>query len=174
MVVSPTASQQHARASDAAAEAAARRQQVARQERLRVGLADWQGTTEQGIFGSGGNASHAGRVLQHAGTRRRNSDSREALQQHTITADDAGSNGGSNSRALQQIVSIRGNSSGGDDSWELSAHDSKSYFPGNLLGSPQQTVRAAYFLWASALNLVAVSTMWARAADVFDAGAAAR
>jgi hypothetical protein len=40
------------------------------------------------------------------------------------------------------------------------------------LGAPQRAVRVALFLWMSLLNLVAVSAMWARAADVFAGGTA--
>ncbi|GAB4816937.1 hypothetical protein N2152v2_003983 [Parachlorella kessleri] len=42
------------------------------------------------------------------------------------------------------------------------------------LSRPQQAVRVAFFLAVSLLNLVAVSSWWARAADVFTAEAAAR
>ncbi|KAA6417728.1 MAG: hypothetical protein FRX49_12314 [Trebouxia sp. A1-2] len=38
----------------------------------------------------------------------------------------------------------------------------------------QKAVRAAFYLWLSLLNLLATSTLWARAADVFDSSAASR
>jgi len=38
----------------------------------------------------------------------------------------------------------------------------------------QKAVRVAFYLWLSLLNLLATSTLWARAADVFDSSAASR
>ena len=38
----------------------------------------------------------------------------------------------------------------------------------------QVMVRAAFFLWLTALNLVALSSVWARIAEVFDSGASKR
>lgn len=38
----------------------------------------------------------------------------------------------------------------------------------------QKAVRIAFYLWLSLLNLLATSTLWARAADVFDSSAASR
>ena len=38
----------------------------------------------------------------------------------------------------------------------------------------QRVVRAAFFLWVSVVNLVGLSTMWARMADVFGSEAGTR
>jgi AAA family ATP:ADP antiporter len=38
----------------------------------------------------------------------------------------------------------------------------------------QRAVRAAFFLWLSVSNLVCLSTLWARVADIFGSNAAAR
>ena len=38
----------------------------------------------------------------------------------------------------------------------------------------QRAVRIGFYLWLSLLNLVATSTLWARAADAFDSNAAKR
>lgn len=38
----------------------------------------------------------------------------------------------------------------------------------------QRAVRIAFYLWLSLLNLLATSTLWARAADAFDSSAASR
>ena len=38
----------------------------------------------------------------------------------------------------------------------------------------QKAVRVAFYLWLSLLNLLATSTLWARAADAFDSNAAPR
>lgn len=38
----------------------------------------------------------------------------------------------------------------------------------------QRAVRIAFYLWLSLLNLLATSTLWARAADAFDSDAASR
>lgn len=38
----------------------------------------------------------------------------------------------------------------------------------------QRVVRAAFFLWVSVVNLVGLSTMWARMADVFGSDAGTR
>lgn len=43
----------------------------------------------------------------------------------------------------------------------------------NLSGA-QKAVRIGFYLWLSLLNLLATSTLWARAADAFDSSAAAR
>lgn len=42
------------------------------------------------------------------------------------------------------------------------------------LTPPQRAVRIGFYLWLSLLNLVATSTLWARAADAFDSHAAKR
>ena len=42
------------------------------------------------------------------------------------------------------------------------------------LTAPQKAVRIAFYLWLSLLNLLATSTLWARAADAFDSDAASR
>lgn len=46
-------------------------------------------------------------------------------------------------------------------------------------GSPELTsaarsVRIAFYLWLTLVNLLATSTLWARAADAFDSNAAVR
>ena len=38
----------------------------------------------------------------------------------------------------------------------------------------QVMVRAAFFLWLTAVNLVALSSVWARIAEVFDSSASKR
>ena len=169
VVVAPvSAAHQPDRGSGAAAAAAARRQQVARQERLHLRLADLQesGTqrnAEQGIF-------------RHAANDSRGERRARALQQLSGSAGSSASRQHSASRGLQQIVSIKGNSSGtGNGSTSHGSISSgNSMASHSLLGSPQQAVRAAFYLWVSAANLVAVSTMWARAADAFDTSTAAR
>lgn len=40
------------------------------------------------------------------------------------------------------------------------------------LTQPQRAVRIGFYLWLSLVNLVATSTLWARAADAFDSHAA--
>ena len=42
------------------------------------------------------------------------------------------------------------------------------------LTRPQKVVRIAFYLWLGLLNLLATSTLWARAADAFDSNAASR
>lgn len=42
------------------------------------------------------------------------------------------------------------------------------------LTSSAQAVRIAFYLWLTLVNLLATSTLWARAADAFDSNAAAR
>lgn len=171
VVIAPAAPQQqtqHQRISnaDAAANAAARRQQVARQERLHRGFAD-EGNAAAHFAGADVNGTargSAGRALQTAGAVERG--------EHSAKAGGRSGSGGSSSeaggRVLQQIVSLRhGGTTSHHGFRERHGFD-------QLLGSPQQVVRAAFYLWVSAANLVAVSTMWARAADAFDAGAAAR
>ena len=169
MVVAPvTASRQHVSGSSAAAAAAARRQQAARQERLHLGLADLRNSgahsnAKQGIF------RHAANDSQGGGRAR-------ALQQLSESKGSSASRQHSAGRGLQQIVSIKGNSSGtgkGSGGHINGSHNRPAAAHG-LLRSPQQAVRAAFYLWVSAANLVAVSTMWARAADAFDTSAAAR
>jgi hypothetical protein len=162
-----SARSQHDSGSGAAAAAAARRQQAARQERLHLGHADLQEignqrNVQQGIF------RHEANDSQGKGTAR-------ALQQLS-----AGTGGNTDwhrsaSRGLQQVVSIKSNSSTGNGSGVLGVGGrGSSPVAHSLLGSPQQAVGAAFYLWVSAANLVAVSTMWARAADAFDTSAAAR
>lgn len=168
IVVAPvSAPSQHDSGSGAAAAAAARTQQAARQERLHLGLADLQDignqrNAQQGIFRHAANDSQGERTAR-------------ALQQLDGSAGANASLHHGASRGLQQIVSIKGNSSTGTGSGLLGAGSRDGpAATHSLLGSPQQAVRAAFYLWVSAANLVAVSTMWARAADAFDTNAAAR
>lgn len=57
----------------------------------------------------------------------------------------------------------------------LSSHAAAAAVPGAAeLTWPQAVVRVSFFLWASLLNLVAVSSLWARSADVFSPEAAGR
>jgi hypothetical protein len=169
IVVAPvSAPRQHDSGSGAAAAAAARRQQAARQERLHLGLANLQASgdqkaAQQGIFRHEANDSQGERTAR-------------ALQQLSGSTDVNAIRQHSASRALRQIVSIKGNSSGtgsGSEVLGFNRRDSPAAAH-RLLSSPQQAVRAAFYLWVSAANLVAVSTMWARAADAFDTSAAAR
>jgi hypothetical protein len=170
-VIAPvTATRQHDSGSDGAAAAAARRQQAARQERLHLGLADLQDSGNQRNAQQG--------ILRHAANDSQGERTVRALQQLDGSAGANASLYHGASRGLQQIVSINGNSGTGIGSGVLGvgSRDSRgrSTAAHSLLGSPQQAVRAAFYLWVSAANLVAVSTMWARAADAFDTSAAAR
>ncbi len=46
--------------------------------------------------------------------------------------------------------------------------------PHQVVWLQQKLVRAAFFLWLSVLNLMCLSTLWARAADLFSSEAATR
>jgi hypothetical protein len=169
IVVAPvSAPRQHDSGSGTAAAAAARRQQAARQERLHLSLASLQ---------QGGTQRHAQQgIFRHEANDSRGERTSRALQQLSGSVGDNASRQHSASRALQQIVSIKGNNSGtGSGSGSHGSTSSGSSTAARrLLATPQQAVRAAFYLWVSAANLVAVSTMWARAADACETSAAAR
>ncbi len=172
---------------DAAAAAASRRQQVAQQEQLHRGslnhgnssdhIAAW-GTPHGGD--DGGNVGSSRRRL--AAVNCLGNDSAKHMLWKSGGSGGIGDSGGggigssSGSRALRQIVEIRAadskaGSSGAAAGDSDSTHNGAGWLPDI---DPQQAVRAAFYLWVSAANLVGVSTMWAHAADAFDPGAAAR
>lgn len=75
------------------------------------------------------------------------------LQQQATAADNAGTTAQSSHRAGAPIQGKRGDPS---------------------LTPSQKALRIGFYLWLSLLNLVATSTLWARAADAFDSNAASR
>lgn len=168
---------------DAAAAAASRRQQVARQEQLHRGsLSRGNSSDHIAAWGTlhgrddGGNVGSSRRRL--AAVNSLGSDyAKDMLWESAGSGGGGGGIGSSSgSRALRQIVEIRAadskaGSSGAAAGDLVSTHNGTGWLPDI---DPQQAVRAAFYLWVSAANLVGVSTMWAHAADAFDPGAAAR
>ena len=71
-------------------------------------------------------------------------------------------------RHLQQYPSLTPKSAAATKS----ASQTKTGDPN--LTRAQKAVRVAFYLWLSLLNLLATSTLWARAADAFDSNAASR
>ena len=141
MVAPVAATRQYESGSGAAAAAAARRQQAARQERLHLGLADLQESgnhknAQQGIFRHEANGSQGGQTAR-------------ALQQLTGIAGGNTNRHHSASRGLQQIVSIQGNgsSTGSASASHGSVSSGGPAATRSLLSSPQQAVRAAFYLW---------------------------
>ena len=137
----------------AAAAAAARRQLVARQEALAHFDSGVVSIHSGGGGGTNGSASAAQRALLQSSSTSSVNGSADRYQRTLLQNDNASAGAAESGLGGTGIKATAVKSDG--SSW-------------------QRAVRMAFYLWVSAANLVAVSTMWARAADAFHPNAAAR
>lgn len=185
--VIPAAAPQHNNSpAGAAAAAAARRQLVAQQEQIhrsRLSGGNVSNHRPQWSVQHGCSDSAAGRALrQLAALKAANSYAATDMlgsssNGSTSSIKDGGGGGGSDGsgRALRQIVEVRAAFSKSEIGSVAAGGAQKARGASWLSETDSQhAVRAAFYLWVSAANLVGMSTMWARAADAFDPSAAAR